>query len=71
MTDDQLCEHVDRQFTAGFDAARVGIELHNDKIIEAITGVKGIGATTLEKIRAAIEQATGGGGGDKPTTNNL
>jgi hypothetical protein len=61
MTDDQLIAHVDRQYTAGFDAARVGIELveeeFGERIMTALGRVKGIGAGTLEKVRAAIREA--------------
>ena len=64
MTDEQLVGHVDRQYTAGIDTGRIGIELTQqetgEKILAAISEVKGIGAATITKIRAVIQEITGG-----------
>jgi 1-deoxy-D-xylulose 5-phosphate reductoisomerase len=64
MTDEQLIEHLDRQFTAGVDAGRMVPEVSEretaEKILTAIAGIKGIGAATAAKIRAATNDMTGG-----------
>ena len=64
MSDAHLIEHVDGQYAAGFDACRIGIEATEqevaEKILKAISTIKGIGAATITKIIAAIDEVTGG-----------
>ena len=64
MPDHQLVERFDKHYKAGFDAGSIGIETAEQeavrKIIEAITGIKGIGAATMGKIRDAAQEIVGG-----------
>ena len=59
MTDKQLVEFVDRNFTAGVDTGRIGIEMTAqetaEKILAAIAGIKGIGEATNGKIQEAVQ----------------
>ena len=58
MTDEKLIAYVDRQFTAGVDAGRIGNELVAQEaakqITAAISGIKGIGKAAIDKIKEAI-----------------
>ena len=64
MSDAHLIEHVDGQYAAGFDAGRIGIVATEqeiaEKFLEAISTIKGVGAATISKIGAAINEMTGG-----------
>jgi len=66
MSDAQLIGLLDSQYSAGFKAGRVGIEATEqeieiaEKILKAISAIKGIGVGTISKISAAITEMTGG-----------
>ena len=66
MTDEKLVEYVDRQYIAGVDTGRISNELVEqetakqtakqtaNKIMAAISNIKGIGKATSDKIKDAI-----------------
>ena len=45
----------EKQYEEGFDAGRIATDELTNKIIKIIASVKGVGASTLAKIRTAIE----------------
>jgi hypothetical protein len=59
MTDEQFVAHFDelfiRHYKAGFYDGSMSTRKTTEEIFNVIAGIKGIGAATLAKIRAAID----------------
>ena len=60
MTDAKLIEYMNKQYTAGIDTGRISNEIVAQdtakQILQAIRGIKGIGAATISKIETAVRE---------------
>lgn len=56
MTDKQLIDYIDDIYKTGYRAGAKKSIISQDKIIEEIEKIKGIGPVTLSKIKQVLEE---------------